>query len=228
MKRLLAVGDLHGNFTRFASLWRKIAFDPAEDVLVFLGDYIDRCHGVRKCLEFVMELDASYENVICLRGNHEQLMLDYHRGVDDHDMWMMNGGDITDAELRAWEREETGAYRRVLDFAERCRLFHRVEVGRETYIFCHAGLDPRLPFAEQTDRELLWIRNEFYSNYTGRETVVVGHTPVPYLIKGRTTPIFLKNNIILVDTGSYLREGRISCVDVLTKEYWQSDDAPSR
>lgn len=223
VKRLLAIGDLHGNYARFSSLWKKIAFDPAEDFLIFLGDYVDRGAGVRQCLAFVMDLEARYDNVLCLRGNHEQMMLDCCRGDMDYRMWGANGGDITDRELSRWDAQEAGAYARVLAFAERCRLCHRMKVGDTTYIFAHAGLDPDLPLSAQTSDELLWIREKFYRYYAGWDIVVVGHTPTPFLKNGCTTPLFLKNNIFMVDTGSYLKDGAISCVDVLTKTYWQSD-----
>ena len=220
---MLAIGDIHGNDARLASLWKKIAFDPAEDVLVFLGDYVDRGDGIRQCLAFVMDLEARYDSVICLRGNHEQMMLDCHRGDLDYGMWGMNGGGVTDRELRRWDEEEPGAYARVLDFAERCKLYHRVTVDDTTYIFAHAGIDPTRPLSAQRSEDLLWIREAFYRHYVGRDIIIVGHTPTPFLKTGCTTPLFLRNNICMVDTGAYLKGGAISCVDVLTKTYWQSE-----
>ena len=70
---------------------------------------------------------------------------------------------------------------------------------------------------DQTAEDLLWIREPFLDHYRGSELVVVGHTPTQ-LIGGhdmeRNTPLFLENNIIACDTGSFLPGGRISCVDV--------------
>ena len=62
-------------------------------------------------------------------------------------------------------------------------------------------------------QDLLWIRDSFFDNYRGAELVVVGHTPTQAL-DGRNVPLFLPNNIIACDTGSFLPDGRISCVDV--------------
>ena len=55
-RRILAVGDIHGHFEKFRSAYEKAKVDAADDLLVFLGDYIDRGPSVRRTLEFVMKL----------------------------------------------------------------------------------------------------------------------------------------------------------------------------
>ena len=104
--------------------------------------------------------------------------------------------------------------------------------GKE-YIFCHAGLKPGIPLEEQVEDDLLWIREEFYSDYQGTAEVIVGHTPTPYfdisnsyLLRNKSSeyyPLFLKNHITIIDTGSFLPKGRISCIDILSGQVWQSD-----
>ena len=39
--RVLAVGDIHGMHEKLITLMEKVQFDPEEDLLVFLGDYVD-------------------------------------------------------------------------------------------------------------------------------------------------------------------------------------------
>ena len=222
-ERILAIGDLHGNFDRLLSLFHKIRFRPENDLLVLLGDYIDRGPENMRCIRWAMEMSEK-ENVVALRGNHEQMMLDYYSMEGPYsDIWLPNGGRSTKRDLDAWMEKEPDALERVLDFI-RCRpLYHRLSFKGMEYIFCHAGLRPGIPLEEQKEEDLLWIRNEFYRSYNGTSIVVVGHTPTLYLKSGCPTPMFLKNNIILVDTGSYFPEGRISCIDVLSKNIWQSD-----
>ena len=41
-RRILAVGDIHGMYKKLIALMDMVRFNPAEDLLVFLGDYIDR------------------------------------------------------------------------------------------------------------------------------------------------------------------------------------------
>ena len=40
-RRVIAIGDIHGNFDRLANLWDKLDA-TADDLIIFLGDYVDR------------------------------------------------------------------------------------------------------------------------------------------------------------------------------------------
>lgn len=225
-RRILVIGDIHGNFSRLMSVYRKTQFDPEQDLLILLGDYVDRGPEPIKVLKWAMEM-SRLPGVVALRGNHEQMMLCYYElGCPPHDMWLLNGGDVTQRDMSAWEKEDGTALRRALDFIWQRPLYHKLSVEGQEYIFCHAGLKPGIPLDEQTDEELLWIRSEFYDNYTGAAKVVVGHTPVQILAGSysQRTPVFRSNNITLIDTGSFLPGGRITCLDVLAGTYWQSDD----
>ena len=119
-------------------------------------------------------------------------------------------------------KRDPGALRKVLEFILARPLYHRLEVNGQEYIFCHAGWKPGVPLEEQNEETLLWIRSEFYRHYEGDAIAVVGHTPTEYFDSGQTTPVFF-GNIILLDTGSFLPQGKISCIDVLTRQVWQSD-----
>lgn len=55
-RRILAVGDIHGMYQKLLSLMDQVQFNPAEDLLVFLGDYIDRGPQSLECLDYVMDL----------------------------------------------------------------------------------------------------------------------------------------------------------------------------
>ena len=73
-KRILAVGDIHGMYDKLIALMDKVQFNPDEDLLIFLGDYIDRGQQSLECLDYVMNLQKQYpERVICLKGNHEAM-----------------------------------------------------------------------------------------------------------------------------------------------------------
>ena len=219
-RRILAVGDIHGHFEKFRSAYEKAKVDAADDLLVFLGDYIDRDPSVRRTLEFVMKL-AVEKNVVLLRGNHEQMMLDYFFGGATGESWLINGGKETMAELLAWEKESPGAVARVLAFLRGLPLSHSIEQDGQRYFFAHAGVRPGIALEKQRAEDLLWIREEVYRHYAGDAIVVAGHTPTLFL-DAKAKPLFINKRIILVDTGSYFPDGHISIVDVLSRRFWQN------
>lgn len=220
-KRVLAVGDIHGEWEKFISLYEKIQFNPEEDFLIFLGDYIDRGPDSLRVLEWLYR-HQRVENMVMLRGNHEQMMLDYYCGSKDGGIWLWNGGDKTLEILKEQPHELLEEY---LQFIKQMPIYHQMEINGKAYIFCHAGLRPDVPLTEQTERDMLWIREEFFEVYEGEPIIVVGHTPVCFL-GNDTAPIHVKGrNIIMADTGSFLPDGYVSCIDVMSGACWQSDSA---
>lgn len=233
-KRILAVGDIHGMYDKLISLMDQVQFDPSEDLLVFLGDYIDRGPRSLDCLDYVMDLQQRYpERVVCLKGNHESMCSNYYcfDGLK-----CINPDEVTDVQAGfLWERQSNGGKDTMKQFATLAddELQKRLNWMRKlpkchrvgNYFFCHAGVYPYYSVDEQSEKELLWIRQEFFFRYDGKETIVVGHTPVqkaPFPPYGSTEPKFLENHIIMCDTGACMDGGKLSCVDVLSKNYWQA------
>ena len=224
--RVLAVGDIHGMYEKLIMLMEKIQFDPEEDLLVFLGDYIDRGPDSVKCLQYVYDLQHSFpDSVICLLGNHEVMMSSYlmqKRGsynslIGDYaDSWLENGGFQTLQQLNGLDedkREELVGWSTNLP----------IKFTYQEYFFCHAGIDPDVPLTAQTEFDMLWRRQQWWDHYKGAETIVVGHTPVQKVKKRArfAKPLFLPNNIIMCDTGAYMTGGKLTCVDVLGRKVWQ-------
>ena len=230
-RRIFALGDIHGRFDRLSSVFNKINFDPEKDFLILLGDYIDRGTENLHCLQWAMKM-SEQKNVVVLRGNHEQMMLFYYLlGTFESTIWLPNGGNRTKAEIDAWCKIHPEFLKQALTFIYERPLYHKMTIKGQEYIFVHAGLKPNLPLEKQTDESLLWIREEFYNDYKGSAEVVCGHTPTSFLgelegLENRDLffPVKLPNKITLMDTGSFLPEGRISCIDVLTGQIWQSDN----
>ena len=222
-KRVLAIGDIHGNFQRLLSLYAKIHFNPAEDLLIFLGDYIDRGPDSLSVLHWIMNKSRE-KSVVALRGNHEQLFWEYFANNGDGALWHRNGGEATCRAIRAASLSEPALLDRCLAFIADRPCSFSLTVQGQKFFFCHAGIEPTTPLCQQQPRALLWIRGRFYREYRGTALSVVGHTPTERFPFGGNAPIWLKNRILLLDTGSYLPEGKISCVDVLTGTCWQSDE----
>jgi serine/threonine protein phosphatase 1 len=229
--RVLAIGDVHGMYEKLIKLMDKIRFNPDEDLLIFLGDYIDRGPDPGRCLQYIFALQQQYPDVVvCLMGNHEVMMSSYFmqkRGsynnliVDYAGSWLDNGGLET---LKQLDEMDEGTKEELLQWV----MNLPVKYQYQDYFFCHAGVDPDVPLAVQNEFDMLWRRQQWWEQYKGLETLVVGHTPVQKVMKltgkERHTPkpLFLANHVIMCDTGAYMSGGKLSCVDVLAGKVWQA------
>ena len=163
-------------------------------------------------------------NVIALRGNHEQMMWYYYAlGGTEGYIWLPNGGNKTKSEFETWQKKDSTAFERAMQFINDRPLYHQMFVNGEEYIFVHAGLNPKKSLEQQEEEDLLWIREKFYNNYRGAANVICGHTPTPFIKRDWYYPIRLPNKITLMDTGSFMTNGKISCIDILSDKIWQSD-----
>lgn len=216
-KRILAIGDIHGEFTKLMSLWEKIKVSD-DDLIIFLGDYIDRGSEVDKVLNWAMDLNQK-KNIIFLRGNHEQMMLNADEFISSSLFWLRNGGNKTRAAIK-----DEQFNKKVLDFAKSLPLSYKIEIVGRIYFFCHAGIDVNKNLDEQDEESLLWSREEFFNNYEGEAVIVSGHSPVQYFFtESEGKPFRVPNrNVLMLDTWSFKEFGCISCVDILSGEFWQS------
>ena len=226
-KRILAIGDIHGQFSKLQSLLKKVSI-AEDDLVIALGDYIDRGDGVADVLKWVME-HKDKSNYIFLRGNHEQMMLDAIKtNGTDRITWIINGGKATIFALRELNSKKIIPFNDILNFVENLPQGYSIKVSGRTYFFCHAGVNPTKPLDKQDDYFLLWSRSDFFNRYDGEDVIISGHSPVRYYFDyDANNPRPLKvpgKNIIMVDTGAYTRGGRLSCVDLISGKYYQSDD----
>src|SRR5260370_17666159 len=92
--KTFVVGDIHGRCAQLHNLLETLPRDESVDTLVFLGDLIDRGPDVPGCVEYVLNLCAANpDRVICLRGNHEQMLLDFLDGTGL--IWMTTTTETT-------------------------------------------------------------------------------------------------------------------------------------
>ncbi|PWB80029.1 MAG: serine/threonine protein phosphatase [Candidatus Methylomirabilota bacterium] len=163
---IYAIGDIHGCLDPLRRLIAQIRLSETDEV-IFLGDYIDRGPDSRGVMDYLLTLSGRYT---FLMGNHERMFLDFLQGKE-RALFLYNGGTAT--------LDSYGGLRQIpaahLAFLDRLRLYHETP----EYFFVHAGIRPEIPLQAQDERDLLWIREEFYA-YAGRfpKTVVFGHTPM--------------------------------------------------
>jgi diadenosine tetraphosphatase ApaH/serine/threonine PP2A family protein phosphatase len=192
-----AIGDVHGCFDKLEAI--LLACDRVragrQARYVFIGDYIDRGPDSRKVIDLLMHKQPSEgSRFVCLRGNHEQMLIAAAvEGRSDRDLmtWWANGGEQTlesygvddPSSLPAAHLEWIKAL--PLRFADQKRLF------------VHAGIRPGVAIADQSEDDLLWIREPFLSSQAHHNIFVVhGHTPTESRLPD------LRSNRLNLDTGA--------------------------
>lgn len=188
------IGDIHGmkdSLDEMLTHWQR-----ETQQLIFVGDYIDRGPQSADSLLYVRKLQMEY-GAICLRGNHEALLLAFLQNpISQWSLYERNGGLGTVAQLLGESPLSVSQYSRI----KLARLLNErypwleswlrdlpyfVEFGH--FIVVHAGLNLRLDHWRQTKpHDMIWIREEFHEarNQTGK-AIIFGHTPVMNLHNNR-------------------------------------------
>lgn len=85
-RHVWVVSDIHGCYQWLMDALKRRHFNPYEDLLISVGDTIDRGPDCVKCLQL---MDEKWFRAV--RGNHEQMALD---AIENNDfaLWMSNGG----------------------------------------------------------------------------------------------------------------------------------------
>ncbi|HFM1254392.1 TPA: metallophosphoesterase, partial [Escherichia coli] len=86
-RNIWVVGDLHGCYTLLMNELHRVDFDPTQDLLISVGDLIDRGTENVECLELLQM--PWFRSVM---GNHERLMIDALSPAGNVNNWLMNGG----------------------------------------------------------------------------------------------------------------------------------------
>ena len=192
-----AAGDIHGCCDKLQSL-----LDACDDIgvgragrFVCLGDYVDRGPDSKGVIEHLKRRQADDpENFICLRGNHEEMLIraaDKDRSDRDLMTWWGNGGEQT---LESYGVNDPGELpTEHLDWMRSLPL----QVRDQFRMFVHAGIRPGVALSSQSVEDMLWIREPFLSSDEDHGTFVVhGHTPT------RSHRPDLRSNRLNIDTGA--------------------------
>lgn len=192
--RIIAIGDIHGCYHTMVALMKKLDVDFTTDKLIFLGDYLDRGNFPLKTVLALKDIHSHHsDNIICLKGNHEDMCCRYYKNGDP--MWSWNGYEDSFEQIEAYE-DKDGLLRWMNSLPLRYETEH--------YCFCHSGNWSTRKDPVHSAIECLWDRNWLrygLSNNCNREKpVIFGHTP-------HLRPAYYGENIC-IDTGAcYLSEG---------------------
>jgi serine/threonine protein phosphatase 1 len=220
--RTIAIGDIHGCSQALEALIGAIE-PQADDVIVTLGDCVNRGPDSRGVLDRLIALERQCK-LIPLLGNHDemllQLLLDAKAGRPRAlSSWLRMGGDTTLASYGAQPGKTTWADLTRIPaehgaFLDRCRAYYETA----THIFVHANYDPTLPMSEQPFELLRWesLRDVIPGPHFSGKPVIAGHS------SQKTGEILELGYLICIDTYCY-GGGWLTALEVQTGEVWQSN-----
>lgn len=228
--RTLVIGDIHGGLRALHQILERAKVSP-NDILIFLGDYVDGWSQSPEVIDVLIAMKETH-NIICIRGNHDDLLLNWLKNKTDNPQWDQHGGRAT---IAAYQKRDIQTVTSHIAFLESLEDYHLDEKNR---LFIHAG------FTNMNGVDFEYFPKSFYWDRTLWETalaldkkmettdlaypkrltlyneIFIGHTPVSRIKK--TIPVQMAN-VWNVDTGAAFR-GPLTIMEVDSKAYWQSEN----
>lgn len=246
-KRTLVIGDIHGNFKGLKQCLERSNFDYQNDTLISLGDVVD---GHSQSFEVVEEL-LKIKNLIAVKGNHDDWFNIWLETGINPSNWQQ-GQKATGLSYLKHSRPDEPWYSynqfgvtesiKTNDIPDQHISFFNNQLDyyiddQRDMLFVHGGFNRHYPLIEQGD--ILWWDRDLWSQALSYESMGVGplDKKPPFkmvdefkeIFIGHTSTQFWKEdepmhaaNIWNLDTGGGWH-GKVSIMDVDTKEFWQSD-----
>ena len=234
MKKFV-IGDIHGGLKALLQVLKKINCDE-NYTLIFLGDYVDGWSESPAVLDFLIELQKK-QPCVFIRGNHDELLLDWLLGNNeniDEKLWFQHGGEAT---VLSYQNINAETKEKHIQFLQSLQDYYLDDKNR---LFIHAGFTNMKGVEHEFFKPLfywdrtLWETALAIDNQLSKDAITyplrlkiyneifIGHTPVTKI--DETNPVN-KACVWNVDTGAAFK-GKLTIMDVDTKEFWQSDSLP--
>lgn len=227
--KTVVIGDIHGGYKALTQLIEDANL-PLTTQYIFVGDYVDGWSQSAEVISYLIDFSEKY-NCIFIRGNHDELLHKYLISGENNPMWLAQGGVSS---IKSYANiSENEKQKHIVFFENLVNYF----IDSENRLFVHAGFInqhgpqnefyPNLVYWDRTLWEMVCAMDTSISNndirYPKRlkifKEIYIGHTPVTRVGYDKPTNFA---NVWNVDTGAAFK-GRISMLDIESKEIWQSD-----
>jgi serine/threonine protein phosphatase 1 len=216
--RVYAIGDIHGRIDLLRGVFERIdasleAYPIKHALHIFLGDYIDRGPHSREVIDALLARKHQHAMVF-LKGNNESFAIQVLSDPSVLSEWTQSGGinTLLSYGVKPSTRDDPQSDKDIaIAFRQALPESHHQFIQSLAlsftcgdYFFTHAGVRPGIPLNEQSEQDLLWIREDFLLHEEDFGKVIVhGHTPV--------SEPEIRANRINIDTGAYAT-GRLACL----------------
>lgn len=196
--RVFVVGDIHGEYDLLQHELLNANFNYEKDLLVSVGDLIDRGKSNIECLQLIRE--PWFESVL---GNHEDMMINavLHNASNYIDAWVKNGG-IWYYSLDAEDKLLVDSLAKYAD--ENVPHIIELSLNGKTIVVCHADYPSKhySPNKAMDVMGLIWSRERMNQlnadidngGIDGADLFVFGHTVVHRVTQ--------HHNCVWIDTGA--------------------------
>lgn len=205
----LAIGDIHGCY-RALNTMLDLVQPSTEDLIITLGDYVDRGPDSKVVISTLLELKKTH-NYIHLMGNHEIQMIRAIEAPHHMERFLSSicggqetlnnyGGSFDDIPEEHWQ------------FITSAELYHETD----STIYVHAGTESTLPMDQQDPETLYYKRFHEAKPHVSGKPYICGHS-----IQGD-----LPTNLgfaICLDTCAY-GGGWLTALDTDSGKCWQTNE----
>jgi len=213
------LGDIHGEYEKLIEVLKKSNFDYDNDLLIQLGDVLDRGDKPFECIDELLKI----KNKILLIGNHDSNFIEWvASGTDMLGGHSSNGSKIT---IDKWNKISIDKqYFYLSEFFNKQQYYY---IDKNNNLFVHAGFDRFEDIENQPLNNLIWDREFWYELILTKSKlptindfneIYIGHTPT--IAYDTTNPINI-GNVWNLDTGSG-KGGILTIFNLDSKEYFQS------
>ncbi len=231
--KTVVIGDIHGGLKALKQLI-ETANIPSNTKYIFLGDYVDGWSQSAEVISYLINFSQETD-CIFLRGNHDELLYNYLKTGISNPMWLSQGGQSSVESYSNLSKTKKGIHIR---FLENLVNYHLDSKNR---IYLHGGFTnqrgpqfeyyPNMVYWDRTLWEMVCAMETNISTEDDRypkrlklfKEIYIGHTPVTRVGMDKPTNFA---NVWNIDTGAAF-QGRISMMDVDSKEIWQSNPVHS-
>lgn len=212
MRRVIAIGDVHGCATALEALLEVVA-PRREDTLVMLGDCVDRGPDSRRVVQILLDWREKC-HIVPLLGNHEEMLLSAIDRPFTLNDWRACGGEAT---LRSYGvSDPTAMLNEHVEYIRSWKDYYETP----THFFAHANYEAEVPLDQQTWEFWRWepLRVSLPAAHENGKIAIVGHT------SQKTGEILDFDYLVCIDTYCH-GGGWLTALEPGTGKIWQADAA---
>lgn len=243
--RRFVLGDLHGHYNALMDVFTQAKLDYENDEVIQIGDLVDRGPEPYLCMFELMKI----KNCVLIQGNHDLWLLNWIK--ENYKNHLLANEDMFRPTFIKYQSLTVEEKKQVYTFLTSQKLYH---VDHMNNLFVHAGFSNMERLEEHLMDDFLFDRFFFQKQLMSMQRSTLTKVPSLYdfneIYLGHTATINYKQlpsgiykeekswvgvvttpinilNVWNVDTGAGHQIGKLTMMNIDTKEIFQSSTSKS-